>query len=255
MGGLTSRRACGASSRRPRERFDWVIVDTPPVGPLADASLLGAMVDGALLVVRAGQTPYATCTKAIEALGRERILGVVLNGARRGRSTLRRLLRDQPVTRHRRAGRRRSSLIAPCGPPRRSRGALSLVVVEHLLIVAGVARRRPASGCGATVLTDARLGRPVAGQPDRRRAADRLHYCDLYDLRTLRDRRDLVIGLLQALGAASLMLALLYYWLPELDHRPRRVRDRRGAHHRAGRRLADRLRVAVAAASARPSGC
>ena len=43
-----------------------------------------------------------------------------------------------------------------------------------------------------------------------------LHYCDLYDLRTLRDRRDLVVGLLQALGAASLILALLYYWLPDL---------------------------------------
>jgi sugar transferase (PEP-CTERM system associated) len=43
-----------------------------------------------------------------------------------------------------------------------------------------------------------------------------LHYCDLYDLRTLSDRRDLVTGLLQALGAASLILALLYYWVPVL---------------------------------------
>ena len=43
-----------------------------------------------------------------------------------------------------------------------------------------------------------------------------LHYCDLYDLRTLTDRRELVIGLIQALGAASLVLAVLYYWLPAL---------------------------------------
>jgi sugar transferase (PEP-CTERM system associated) len=41
-----------------------------------------------------------------------------------------------------------------------------------------------------------------------------LHYCDLYDLRTLADRRALVVGLIQALGGASLVLAVLYYWIP-----------------------------------------
>ena len=43
-----------------------------------------------------------------------------------------------------------------------------------------------------------------------------LHYGDLYDLRTVRDRRDLVIRLLQALGATSVVLAVLYYWMPGL---------------------------------------
>ena len=43
-----------------------------------------------------------------------------------------------------------------------------------------------------------------------------LHYCDLYDLRTISDRRDLIVGLIQALGAASLVLAVLYYWVPAL---------------------------------------
>ena len=43
-----------------------------------------------------------------------------------------------------------------------------------------------------------------------------LHYCDLYDLRTLSDRRDLFRGLLRALGAASFILAVLYYWVPTL---------------------------------------
>jgi sugar transferase (PEP-CTERM system associated) len=38
----------------------------------------------------------------------------------------------------------------------------------------------------------------------------------LYDLRTVRDRRDLVIRLLQALGATSVVLAVLYYWVPSL---------------------------------------
>ncbi len=43
-----------------------------------------------------------------------------------------------------------------------------------------------------------------------------LHYGDLYDMRTLSDRRDLLIGLLRSLGAASAILAIIYYWLPDL---------------------------------------
>jgi len=46
---------------------------------MADASLLSQMVDGAVFVVRAGQTQHAAVQRAIDALGRERILGVVLN--------------------------------------------------------------------------------------------------------------------------------------------------------------------------------
>jgi sugar transferase (PEP-CTERM system associated) len=43
-----------------------------------------------------------------------------------------------------------------------------------------------------------------------------LHFCDLYDFRTLSDRRTTAVALLRALGAASLVLALLYYWVPSL---------------------------------------
>jgi sugar transferase (PEP-CTERM system associated) len=43
-----------------------------------------------------------------------------------------------------------------------------------------------------------------------------LHCVDLYDVRTLADRRDLFTRLLSALGAASLILAALYYWVPTL---------------------------------------
>jgi protein-tyrosine kinase len=65
------------------ERFDWVIVDTPPVTAAADAGLLGAIVDGIVLVVRAGRTPHPAVQQAIETLGRDRIFGVVLNGVNR----------------------------------------------------------------------------------------------------------------------------------------------------------------------------
>lgn len=43
-----------------------------------------------------------------------------------------------------------------------------------------------------------------------------LHYCDLYDLRTLEDRRDMLAGLVRALGAASVILAILYFCVPTL---------------------------------------
>jgi protein-tyrosine kinase len=62
-----------------REAFDWVIIDTPPVGLLSDASLLSAMVDGVVMVVKANATPYEQVQRAIEAVGRDRVLGVVLN--------------------------------------------------------------------------------------------------------------------------------------------------------------------------------
>jgi protein-tyrosine kinase len=63
--------------------FDWVIVDTPPVGAAADASLLCAMADATVLVVRAVRTPFEAVQQAIDGIGRERIIGVVLNGVDR----------------------------------------------------------------------------------------------------------------------------------------------------------------------------
>ena len=59
--------------------FDWVIVDTPPVGLMPDSNLLATMADGVILVVQAGRTPCAAIQRIVSTLGRERILGVVLN--------------------------------------------------------------------------------------------------------------------------------------------------------------------------------
>jgi protein-tyrosine kinase len=67
--------------REAARTFDWVIIDTPPVALLPDANLLASLADGALLVVRAGATPYNLVKRAIDALGRERLLGVILNGS------------------------------------------------------------------------------------------------------------------------------------------------------------------------------
>jgi capsular exopolysaccharide synthesis family protein len=78
MGGLTSDRM-RRIVHEAAARFDWVIIDTPPVGFLSDANLLVAMVDAALFVVRAGKSPYRLVQRALDNVGRDRILGVVLN--------------------------------------------------------------------------------------------------------------------------------------------------------------------------------
>jgi capsular exopolysaccharide synthesis family protein len=64
-----------------RTRFDRVILDTPPVLPLADVAILAPLVDGALLVVRAGHTPKPAIENALRAFDSSRLLGIVLNEA------------------------------------------------------------------------------------------------------------------------------------------------------------------------------
>ncbi len=79
LSGLTSQRMQRLLDEA-AERFDWVIIDTPPVTVAADASLLVSIVDAAVMVVKAGRTPHAAVEHSIDTIGRDRILGVVLNG-------------------------------------------------------------------------------------------------------------------------------------------------------------------------------
>ncbi|KFI22571.1 CpsD/CapB family tyrosine-protein kinase [Nitrosococcus oceani] len=64
-----------------KEKFDHVIVDSPPVLGLADALILGNLVDGTLFVVAAGHTRRAFAQGAIKRLkmGHTRLLGGILN--------------------------------------------------------------------------------------------------------------------------------------------------------------------------------
>ncbi|HMF99109.1 MAG TPA: CpsD/CapB family tyrosine-protein kinase [Vicinamibacterales bacterium] len=78
MSGLTSDRMRRLVAQA-AATFDWVIIDTPPVGLLPDASLLADIVDGVLLVVRAGKAPFALVKRTVEAITHDRILGVVMN--------------------------------------------------------------------------------------------------------------------------------------------------------------------------------
>jgi protein-tyrosine kinase len=66
-----------------RQAYDWIIVDTPPLTLLADASLLVSMVDGAVLVVKAASTPVDLVKRAMQVIDKDKTLGVVLNASRR----------------------------------------------------------------------------------------------------------------------------------------------------------------------------
>ena len=61
--------------------FDWIIIDSPPVLPLADTSIWMRMVDGVLLVTRQGTTEKRQLQKGLEALDPEKLLGALVNGA------------------------------------------------------------------------------------------------------------------------------------------------------------------------------
>jgi len=64
---------------RVKPLFDWIIIDSPPALPVADASVLAGLCDGVLFVVRAGSTPSETAQKACRELRDAHIIGVVLN--------------------------------------------------------------------------------------------------------------------------------------------------------------------------------
>lgn len=93
---------------------------------------------------------------------------------------------------------------------------VALVLVEHVLIVlsviaAAVLRLGMPELPRAAFLAWAVRGVVVAGV-----LQVCLHYGDLYDLRKLSDRRDLLTGLVRALGAASVILAIVYFAIPDL---------------------------------------
>jgi receptor protein-tyrosine kinase len=64
--------------------FQWVILDTPPLLFAADANLLATLCHGTLLVVRIGHTTIDSVTRAMQSLCNNNVLGIVVNGARRG---------------------------------------------------------------------------------------------------------------------------------------------------------------------------
>lgn len=62
--------------------FDWVVIDSPPILPLADTSVWTNMADGILLVTRQGTTQKKQLKRGLEALGTQKVIGAILNSAK-----------------------------------------------------------------------------------------------------------------------------------------------------------------------------
>jgi capsular exopolysaccharide synthesis family protein len=76
----------GLTSKRMEEiidecavRFEWVLIDTSPVGLLPDAQVLARLVGAVIFVIGAGSTPAVTVQRAIDQIGADSIIGTVLN--------------------------------------------------------------------------------------------------------------------------------------------------------------------------------
>ncbi len=60
--------------------FDWIILDTSPVIPVSDATLVANACEGIVMVVRSNVTPSDLARRAREEFPDKLLLGVVLNG-------------------------------------------------------------------------------------------------------------------------------------------------------------------------------
>jgi capsular exopolysaccharide synthesis family protein len=59
--------------------FDWIVVDSTPMLPTADANLWSRLVDGMLLVVRENVAPVKAIKNGLAGLDNPKLIGVVLN--------------------------------------------------------------------------------------------------------------------------------------------------------------------------------
>jgi capsular exopolysaccharide synthesis family protein len=68
-------------------RFDWIVIDSPPVLPLGDTSLWMRQADGVLLVTRQGATQKQQLERGLEAIEPSKLIGALLNSSREAASS------------------------------------------------------------------------------------------------------------------------------------------------------------------------
>jgi len=61
--------------------FDWIVIDSPPVLPLADTSLWSKLADGILLVTRRGTTEKQQLQRGLEGIDKSKLLGALVNSS------------------------------------------------------------------------------------------------------------------------------------------------------------------------------
>jgi len=62
-----------------RDRFDYVVLDTPPALPYPDVGIVRNLIDGFVVVVRANRTPREMLRDCMNMIGRDRGLGLIFN--------------------------------------------------------------------------------------------------------------------------------------------------------------------------------
>jgi capsular exopolysaccharide synthesis family protein len=62
--------------------FDWIIIDSPPVLPLADTSVWMRLADGILLTTRQGTTKKRQLEKGLEAIEPKKLIGALVNSSK-----------------------------------------------------------------------------------------------------------------------------------------------------------------------------
>jgi succinoglycan biosynthesis transport protein ExoP len=68
---------------RLKEEYDFILIDTPPILSLPDMNIIEKLVDGIILVIRAERTPRAAVKTALNSLGSDKVVGVILNDTKR----------------------------------------------------------------------------------------------------------------------------------------------------------------------------
>jgi capsular exopolysaccharide synthesis family protein len=61
--------------------FDWVVIDTPPILPLADTTIWMRLADAIMLVTRPGTTTKSQLQRSLEAMEQAKLLGAVVNAS------------------------------------------------------------------------------------------------------------------------------------------------------------------------------
>ena len=61
--------------------FDWIVIDSPPVLPLADTSVWMRLADGVLLATRQGITEKRQLVRGLEAVEPKKLIGALVNSS------------------------------------------------------------------------------------------------------------------------------------------------------------------------------
>lgn len=79
--GLLQPQRIASLMRQLSDQFDLVIVDSPPILPLADTSIWMKLVDAILLVTRQGVTERRSLQRGLEMIEPDKLLGAVMNSS------------------------------------------------------------------------------------------------------------------------------------------------------------------------------